>query len=87
MFIETLPHIVPPPDDNDYQASGWKPMNDNYELYNNDDNLLRESRDHTPRIDLNNNSDHIVETAQPADAELAEILTRLHELTSRDLGT
>ena len=65
VFIETPPHAVPPPDDNEYQASGWKPMNDNDELYNNDDNLLRDIRDYTSRIELNNNSDHTIEIAQP----------------------
>ena len=34
-------------------------MNDNDELYNNDDNLLRDIRDYTSRIDLNN-SDHTI---------------------------
>ena len=47
MFIETPPHIVPPPDDSEYQAGGWKPMSDNHELYNNDYNLLRDIRDYT----------------------------------------
>ena len=65
VFFETPPHIVLPPDDSGYQVSGWKPMNDNNELYNNDDNLLRDSRDYTSRIDLNNNSGHTIEIAQP----------------------
>ena len=85
MSIETPPHIVPPPDDSEHQASGWKPMNDNDELYKNEGNLLRDIRDYTSHIDLNN-SDHTIEIAHPAGAELAEILTRLRELTSRGLG-
>ena len=59
-------------------------MNDNDELYNNDDNLLRDMRD-TSHVDLNN-SDHTIEITQSAGAELAEILTS-RELTSHDLGT
>ena len=85
MSIETPPHIVPPPDDSEYHASGWKLLNCNDGLYNMDDNLLRDIRDYTSHIDLNN-SDHTIEIAQPIGAELAEILTRLRELTSRDLG-
>ena len=46
---------------------------------------MRDIRDYTLRIDLND-SDHTIEIAQPAGAELAEILTRLHELISRELG-
>ena len=60
MFIGTPPHIVPPPDDSEYQASGWKPINDNDELYNNEDNLLRDIWDYTSHIDLNINSDHTI---------------------------
>ena len=83
-FIETPPHIVPPPDDSAYQASGWIPMNDNDELYNNDDHLLRDIRDYTSRIDLNNNSDQTIQIDPPAGAELAEILTRLCGVISRE---
>ena len=56
-------------------------MNNNGELYNKDDNLLRGIRDYTSRIDLNN-SDHTIEIARP----LVHILTRLREPASRDLG-
>ena len=42
VLIETPPHIVPPPDDSQYYASGWKHVNDNDEVYNNDDNMLRD---------------------------------------------
>lgn len=63
-------------------------MNDNKELYNNDDNLLRHISDYTSRmINPDNNSDHTIEVAQLASADLVEILTRLLDLSGRDLGT
>ena len=61
-------------------------MNDNDELYNNDDSLLRSIREYTSRIDLSH-SDHTIEIARPAGDELAENLTRLRELICRILGT
>lgn len=63
-------------------------MNDNDELYNNDNNLLGGIRDHTSRLDLNNTSDHTVEIDQLAGTELAEIFVApLRKLTSRNLDT
>lgn len=62
-------------------------MNDNNDVHNNDLNLLRDTRDYTSRLDLYKTPDHTINIAHPAGTELAEILARPRELTSRNLGT
>ena len=42
VFIQKPLHIVSPPQDSDYHDTGWRTMNDNDELYNNDDNPVRD---------------------------------------------
>ena len=42
VFIKKPLHIVSPPQDSDYHDTGWRTMNGNDELYNNDDNPVRD---------------------------------------------
>lgn len=86
-FIKTPLHIVLLPDDSEYHTTGWRVMNGNDGVYANDDYLPRDIRDYRSHLYLHNTSDHTIEIAQLAGTELTEILARLRELTSRDLGT
>lgn len=88
VFIETPSKVVSPtinePDNIDEMDNvGSISIGDGPE----DDDMLRDVRDYTSRIDFNNDAtyDHTIPIVQPRDPAIAEILTKIRGLTQADV--
>lgn len=81
-FIETLPHVMPVADD-DYQHLGFESFKDLYEV---EEDFLRDLRDHTEQIDINSISitaDHL-NHVRHLNEDMQSLLNKIHTISERD---
>ena len=93
-FIETLPHLLPPPSKlsplQDLVSPSWDldddTLDNDYMLY---DDLLRDSRDYTGVLDFNANisANHKNTSSVLADLQMQVLFDQIRDLNRRDLLT